>query len=296
MKKWKYLLTLAVTVALLLAACGGPTTATESAAPDDLSSESSESMMDDEGEMMADDEGEMMDEEDEMMAEDEGEMMDDEESMSDDEVDEMAGDPMATTTFTVRIENTAAEGGLTVLAPGAYELNDHPLSFFAPGEADRGQGLEALAEDGDPSILAGTIDEMMGEPMAGFAVDVFNVPVGSDSPGPAGPGTAYEFTVEAYPGQYLTFATMYVQSNDWFFAPGPEGLSLFDEQGNPLQGEITDQISLWDAGTEVDQVPGEGADQAPRQAGPDTGEDENGVVSLVEDFDDYEIAVTVTAQ
>jgi hypothetical protein len=48
---------------------------------------------------------------------------------------------------------------------------------------------------------------------------------------------------------------------------------------------VTDQIELWDAGTEVNQAPGFGADQAPRQAGPNTGADENGVVRLV--ADDY---------
>jgi hypothetical protein len=89
---------------------------------------------------------------------------------------------------------------------------------------------------------------------------------------------------------------MFVQSNDWFFAPGPEGIALFDADSNPLEGDITDQILLWDAGTEVDQTPGEGADQAPRQAGPNTGEAENGPVELVEDFTDYQVLVTITPQ
>ena len=38
-----------------------------------------------------------------------------------------------------------------------------------------------------------------------------------------------------------------------------------------MSGDITSKVMLWDAGTEVNQKPGEGADQAPRQAGPNTG-------------------------
>ncbi len=228
--------------------------------------------------------------EDAMEAESSEEAMEEEQMLDEEIMDQQ-------TTFVIRIENTSPEGGLTVLAPGAYELNDHPLSFFTPGEVDLGLGLEALAEDGDPSVLAGSISEMMGgDEMAGFMVSVFNTPVGAESAGPAGPGAAYEFSVDAYPGQYLTLATMFVQSNDWFFAPGEEGLELFNAEGLPISGDITDLFFLWNAGTEVDQIPGEGADQAPRQAGPNTGEIENGLVSLVEGFTNFQILVTITPQ
>jgi hypothetical protein len=274
MKTRTLLLSLLIPSILLIAACSSPVEPTEVVEP------SAEEMMEDD-EMM---EEEAMDEEammDDEMAEDE--MMDDE------MVDEV-------TTFVIRIENIADEGGLTILAPGAFELNDHPVSFFNAGEADRGQGLEGLAEDGDPNFLVGTVNEMMEGDMMGFAIEAFNTPTGADAPGPAGPGTAYEFVVEAHPGQYLTFATMFVQSNDWFFAPDEDSIELFDADGNPISGDITSQIYLWDAGTEVNQVPGEGSDQAPRQAGPNSGEAEGGLVSLVEDFTDYQILVTITTQ
>ena len=79
---------------------------------------------------------------------------------------------------------------------------------------------------------------------------------------------------------------MLVQSNDWFFAFAPEGLELFDEGGAPVTGDVTDQVAVWDAGTEVDQEPGVGEDQAPRQAGPNTGDaDPDATVRLVEDLD-----------
>jgi hypothetical protein len=277
----KSLFALIVLLAVALTACQ-PAAQAPQALPD-----ATEVMVEDE---MMEATEEMMEKMEETMAETEEAMMDETEEMMDDEM----MDDMATTTFVIRIENTASDGGLTILAPGAYELNDDPVAFFTPGEVDRGEGLEALAEDGNPVILVETIDEMMAGDMMSFISMVFNTPVGADAPGPAGPGAAYEFTVEAYPGQYLTFATMFVQSNDWFFAPGPDGIELFDADGNPLQGDITSQISLWDAGTEVDQAPGEGADQAPRQAGPDTGEAENGLVELVEGFEDYQILVTIS--
>ena len=75
---------------------------------------------------------------------------------------------------------------------------------------------------------------------------------------------------------------MYVQSNDLFLAPGETGIALFVD-GQPISGDITDQIDLWDAGTEVNEEPGVGANQAPRQAAANTGADEGGVVRLVDD-------------
>jgi hypothetical protein len=65
------------------------------------------------------------------------------------------------------------------------------------------------------------------------------------------------------------------QSNDWFYAPAESGILLF-KNGNPISGDITSEIILWDAGTEVNQEPGIRPDQGPRQKAPNTGEAENG--------------------
>jgi len=110
---------------------------------------------------------------------------------------------------------------------------------------------------------------------------VFNTPVGAESPSPIGPGGAFEFDVKAGKGERLTFITMFAQSNDIFYAPGEEGIALYDAEGMPKSGDVTDEVMFWDAGTEVNEEPGVGPNQAPRQAGPNTGPDENGVVQLV---------------
>ncbi|MEM7568201.1 MAG: spondin domain-containing protein, partial [Pseudomonadota bacterium] len=125
---------------------------------------------------------------------------------------------------------------------------------------DRGLGLEGIAEDGAAGMQAANLYEELST-----TGDVFAVPAGASGPGPLTPGNAYEFVIAAKPGSKLSLATMYVQSNDLFYAPGEAGIDLFDMDGNPISGDITDQLELWDAGTEENQYPGVGADQAPRQ-------------------------------
>jgi hypothetical protein len=72
--------------------------------------------------------------------------------------------------------------------------------------------------------------------------------------------------------------------------PREEGIALFDASGKPIAGDITSQILLWDAGTEVNEEPGLGPNQAPLQPAPNTGPAEHGVVrpiSEVKDGFDY---------
>lgn len=185
--------------------------------------------------------------------------------------------------------------GLTVpLAPGVFALHTVDGPFFTAGQADRGEGLEALAEDGVPSPLAASIDGASGIVESG----AFDTPDGAGSPAPIGPGQSYSFSVTAEEGQRLSFATMYVQSNDLFYSPPAAGIALFSG-GTPVTGDVTAQLELWDAGTEVNEEPGVGPNQAPRQSGPDTGPAENGVVEIVDDGFSYGdvsdvIRVTVT--
>jgi hypothetical protein len=241
-------------------------------------------------------EEEMSDEE--MMGEEE---MSDEAMMSEETIgDEMMGEEMTgeETSFLVHIENVGDEmmGLTTPFAPGVWVVHTASDPLFTAGQTDRGDGLEALAEDGDPSALAAAVANQAGVSASG----VFNTPVGATEPGPLPPGGAYEFTVVAMPGDMLSLATMFVQSNDLFYAPDGSGIALFNSDGTPESGDVTGQIQLWDAGTEVNQEPGAGPDQAPRQAGPNTGPDESGVVQVVSDEFSYPdtsatIQVTLTA-
>lgn len=79
---------------------------------------------------------------------------------------------------------------------------------------------------------------------------IFNTPDGASEPGPVTvAGGAYSVDFQAVPGTKLNFATMQVVSNDWFYGPTGAGVALF-ENGIPVTGDITDQIYLWDSGTE----------------------------------------------
>src|SRR5215472_12891412 len=51
-------------------------------------------------------------------------------------------------------------------------------------------------------------------------------------------------------------------------------------------GDITSQIMLWDAGTEVNEEPGLGPNQAPLQPAPHTGPREHGVVRPISEVND----------
>jgi hypothetical protein len=153
--------------------------------------------------------------------------------------------------------------------------------------ADDEMADDEMADDemaDGPQTFRVTITNTSGEfPIAASGAQA--VPFDGDEPGPALPGSGYEFTVPRAAAN-LSFATMFVQTNDWFWSPGPAGLALTDADGNPVAGDVTDRISLWDAGTEADQAPGEGADQAPRQAGPDTGDaDPDSTLRAVAGFD-----------
>jgi hypothetical protein len=119
--------------------------------------------------------------------------------------------------------------------------------------------------------------------------------------GPLLPGGRYEFEVSAMRGQSLSFATMFVQSNDLFFAPDDKEIPLFDDNDDPIDGDVTDMIRLWDVGTEVNEFPGVGPHQPLRQTGPNTGDDEMMPVAQVSDMFYYPpveslIHVTISAR
>jgi hypothetical protein len=141
--------------------------------------------------------------------------------------------------------------------------------LFDLGAPDRGAGLEHLAEDGDNTALGRAMEQLASAGSVG-AAGVFDVPAGAAAKGPADAGHAYVLEVSAIPGDRLSFATMFGMSNDWVFSTVPDGVPLFDG-ATPRRGDITDQIRIYDVGTEVDQELAIGPDTGPQQAAPNTG-------------------------
>lgn len=197
-----------------------------------------------------------------------------------------SGASPAPTSFTVTLESVA--GGPSPLSPGIFVIHQDGMPIFATGQLDRGQGLEQNAEDGNPANLAKNIAGAM----------LFNLPVGADKAGPATPGNKFQFTFMAKPGDRLSFVTMFGQSNDAFYAPDPAGLALFN--GNtPISGDVSNQITLWDAGTEVNEQPGTSMSQAARQVGPNLGTAESQPIVAIADRKDgftYGQALKMTIQ
>lgn len=187
-------------------------------------------------------------------------------------------------------------GYVSPFAPGVWAIHAGDVAgLFVEDAADRGEGLEALAEDGDPSVLGTFLSSAADITNSG----VFNTPTGASEAGPLLPGGSYSFTFEAEEGDYLSFATMLVHTNDLFFGPSENGLSLFPN-GTALSGDVTADIDLWDAGTEVNEYPGAGNSQ-PARGGGNSGTDENGNVRIEDDSFTYPavnqtIRVTISAQ
>lgn len=187
------------------------------------------------------------------------------------------GDPS-----TLAAELAESSGITQVFSPGVYAIHKAANPIFTDGVADRGEGLESLAEDGDPSTLAASLSANTDIISSG----VYNTPVGASGPAPIGPGETFEFDFTASQGEYLSFASMLGQSNDLFIAPGGAGIALFNGS-SANSGDVTNSVLLWDAGTEVNETPGFGANQAPRQSAVNTGSDESGTVREVDDMYEY---------
>jgi hypothetical protein len=194
----------------------------------------------------------------------------------------------ATTKFTIRVDNVSKgevlklSNGHTapfVAAPVLWAVHTGSSNpIFVGGQRDAGKGLETLAETGNPGPLARALAGAAGV----VAVGADDKPIGSSAAGPIPPGKSYEFEIEAAPGQFLSTAWMFGQSNDLFYS-NDRPIRLFDGAGRPVAGDMTAQLSLWDAGTEVNEEPGLGPNQGPRQTSPDAGIVEKQAVAHVSD-------------
>lgn len=181
--------------------------------------------------------------------------------------------------FLVTIENLSNRTALpTPFSPGVWATHDSAVQLFGPGDG-ASLGLERLAEDGNPRELADALNGEDGVASSG----VFDTPRNAGVAGPALPADTYEIEIMASADRpLLSFAMMVVQTNDIFLATAPEGIALFDESGRPIEAtDITNRLRLWDAGTEANEAPGMGRQQAPRQEVPDSGPPETGVYPFV---------------
>jgi hypothetical protein len=182
------------------------------------------------------------------------------------EVDQGDGVKVPAEQFTITLTNVSGSVGtlVTPMSSLLWAVHDDTISLFTSGAPDAGDGLEALAEDGDPSQLAASLEGADGVGGAGTV------------PG-ALPGETLTFVVTASAATpRLSFATALTETNDAFLAMGAAGVALIDDQGEALDDEdveveIRRVLGAWDAGTEVNQVPGVGPDQAPRQVAANTG-------------------------
>jgi hypothetical protein len=162
-------------------------------------------------------------------------------------------------------------GVLVPFSPSAYATHGSDVSFHNVG-GSASDGIKAIAEDGNPGMHESVLSETDGVASTGT--------VGS---GPTPPGMSQTFTVEATPGDRLSLATMFIQSNDFYLATPENGIALFDGD-TPVSGSATDQIDVYDAGTEPEEESGVGRAQAPRQpASGDFGPDEDENIAEVED-------------
>jgi len=192
-------------------------------------------------------------------------------------------------TFTVTITNVSkadtlktSTGGVPVpLSPGVYAVYEGENPIFTAGQK-ASEGVENIAEDGFPMVLAKALKAKNL-----IASGVFDSPGGPMNNPAIFPSETTTFTVTLKPGQLLDFETMFVQSNDLFIA-SEKGINLFDQTGQPITGDITNNFKLWDAGTEVNEEPGVGKNTKPFQeeTAEDVGQAENGVIKLASDNGD----------
>ncbi|MBC8071686.1 MAG: spondin domain-containing protein [Deltaproteobacteria bacterium] len=175
--------------------------------------------------------------------------------------------------YDVTIENISGATAFPAdFSPVLWAVHDDSVSLF-DADMPASPSLEMLAEDADPTAL---LDDLGGEAgVVEAAVD----------DGPLGANASFTFTITPdATASRLSIAAMLIPSNDTFVSLGGTGISLLDDEGEPLtaallEDAISAALGAWEAGTEANQAGAIGRDQEPRQAGDNTGANEgNGLV------------------
>ena len=157
----------------------------------------------------------------------------------------LAGAPARAALLQISVTNDQPVNAGFGISPVWVGLHDGTFATFTPGGASS-SALQAIAELADTSKMT-----------AAFAGHGSQTTVGS---APIIPGASATTTLDvANPAAdpYLSFASMVVPSNDFFFGnPNPKGFQLFGPSGQFI-GPTTIQIfgtNVWDAGTEVNNI------------------------------------------
>lgn len=177
-------------------------------------------------------------------------------------------------TLRVTVENLAPING-GFLTPAWVGFHDGTFDLYNRDESlDGFPGLESLVEDGDTAQLT---DAFASEEPSGVQTTLLsdNIP-----PLEVGEVTSFILDVDPAVNQYFSYASMVIPSNDAFIANGnPLAHEIFDDAGNFLGADFVVLGSeVLDGGTEVnDELPFSTAFLG--QQAPNTGTDENGVVT-----------------
>ncbi|MEM1074139.1 MAG: spondin domain-containing protein [Pseudomonadota bacterium] len=169
----------------------------------------------------------------------------------------------------ITVRNTSETGG-TFTTPFYFGFHDGNFDLFEAGEA-ASPGLEALAEDG-------TFGAIAGERLAVSPDSQGLVVAGAGGPIATQEITSNTISVDGSVNTQVSFGAMILPSNDAFVGTD-DALALFDANGKftGAQTVVFEGSDVYDAGTEVNTE----LDAAfINQMGPNTGEDENGVIEL----------------
>ncbi|MEM7177908.1 MAG: spondin domain-containing protein [Pseudomonadota bacterium] len=174
-----------------------------------------------------------------------------------------------TTDIRVSVRNTSDIGG-TAITPVFTAFHDGSFDIYDLG-GTASAGLEALAEDGNNAVIAGELSTADADAQS------VNI-AGARGPVDVRELTSATVAVDGLSNGFLGLASMILPSNDAFFGTA-NAVQLFDDTGTFLgaQSLAFTGSSVRDAGTEVNTE----LDAAfINQTGPNTGETENGVVSI----------------
>ena len=194
--------------------------------------------------------------------------------------------------FRVTLTNVSTDGHV---APGIYLVGENDNPLFTLGQADRGIGLESLAEDGDPLPLARALNTMIAQ--TGAITNIFNLDSEHYRDGAIGPGEAFVFEITAKRGEALHLASMLGISNDSFYATDSDGIELFSGSRPLTLIERVTDIQLYDLGTEINEPLGQGQHQPAQQAMPNMGTDEGGVIHQGDEaYPQYDELMSITIE